>query len=111
LPAADLVIANLIIEYIGYEHFANAVRKAAPKYVSCVIQVNGDDCFVSESPWLGTLAILEKQLFGEVEAIGLTDCLQDLGYARTSETEYVLPGSKRFQRLDFQARLLFPRMQ
>ncbi|MBQ5519250.1 MAG: class I SAM-dependent methyltransferase, partial [Clostridiales bacterium] len=37
LPSADLVIANLLIEYIGYEAFQNAVKKIGPGYVSCVI--------------------------------------------------------------------------
>ena len=43
LPKADMVIANLLIEYIGYECFQKAVRRVNPKYVSCIIQINIDD--------------------------------------------------------------------
>ena len=31
LPKADMVIANLLIEYIGYDCFQNAVRQVNPK--------------------------------------------------------------------------------
>ena len=33
LPKADMVVANLLIEYIGYECFQNAIRQVSPKYV------------------------------------------------------------------------------
>ena len=34
LPKADMVIANLLIEYIGYECFQEAIQHVNPKYVS-----------------------------------------------------------------------------
>ena len=37
LPHSDLLIANLLIEYIGYEAFQKVVKKINPKYVSAVI--------------------------------------------------------------------------
>ncbi|MDE6133816.1 MAG: class I SAM-dependent methyltransferase, partial [Oscillospiraceae bacterium] len=52
LPADDLVIANLLIEYIGYEYFQRVVKQVKPKYVSCGIQINTDKEFVSDSPYL-----------------------------------------------------------
>lgn len=52
LPKADMVIANLLIEYIGYECFQNAIRQVNPKYVSCIIQINMEDSWVSDSPYL-----------------------------------------------------------
>ena len=39
LPHSGLIIANLLIEYIGYEVFKNAVVNVDPDYVSCVIQI------------------------------------------------------------------------
>lgn len=50
LPKADMVIANLLIEYIGYECFQEVIRHVAPKYVSCIIQINIEDNWVSDSP-------------------------------------------------------------
>lgn len=52
LPNADFVIANLLIEYIGYDCFKNVIKQVKPKYVSCGIQINTDKEFVSESPYL-----------------------------------------------------------
>jgi len=43
LPQAQLLIANLLIEYIGYGAFQRAVLQTAPEYVSCVIQINTDE--------------------------------------------------------------------
>ena len=38
LPGAELVIADLLIEYIGYDAFATVTQYIKPKYVSCIIQ-------------------------------------------------------------------------
>lgn len=40
LPHADMVIANLLIEYIGYKCFQNKIIQIKPTYVSCIIQIN-----------------------------------------------------------------------
>lgn len=34
LPEAELLVANLFIEYVGYRNFQRAVFKAAPRFVS-----------------------------------------------------------------------------
>ena len=52
LPQVDMLIANSLIEYIGYECFKKVVTVTKSVYVSCIIQVNVDDSFVSESPYL-----------------------------------------------------------
>ena len=48
LPSAQLLVANLLIEYIGYECFQNIVKIVQPQYVSCVIQINTETSFVSD---------------------------------------------------------------
>ena len=53
LPQSELVIANLFVEYVGYEAFKSAVLKANARYVSCTIQINSDvEAWVSDSPYL-----------------------------------------------------------
>ena len=52
LPQVNMLIANLLIEYIGYECFKKVVAVTKPIYVSCIIQINVDDSFVSDSPYL-----------------------------------------------------------
>ena len=61
LPKAELVIANLLVEYIGYKAFAEAVTQVGAKYVSCVIQINGEaEKWVSESPYLHAFDRLDE---------------------------------------------------
>lgn len=37
LPCAELLVANLLIEYIGYECFQWVVKLVKPQYISCII--------------------------------------------------------------------------
>lgn len=60
LPGADMVIANLLVEYIGYECFQNVIRQVMHKYVSCIIQINVEDGWVSDSPYLQVFDKLEE---------------------------------------------------
>ena len=55
LPQVQLVIANLLIEYIGYEAFQEAIRNISPEYVSCVIQINTDEKNWVSDPTEGSL--------------------------------------------------------
>ena len=60
IPQAELMIANLLIEYIGYENFQRTIKHVQPKFVSCVIQVNTDEVFVSDSPYSHAFDSLDK---------------------------------------------------
>ena len=100
LPRADLVIANLLIEYIGYEAFQNVLDIVNPQYVSCMIQVNKDSGFVSDSPYLHVfdcLNVVHHQLF-EKE---LTNALRHKGYIQNYGIEKPLPNGKALLRLDY----------
>ena len=53
LPQSQLLVANLLIEYIGYDAFVRAVNIINPEYISCVIQINTDEeMWVSDSPYI-----------------------------------------------------------
>jgi hypothetical protein len=60
LSHADMIVANLLIEYIGYECFQKAVHQVKPKYVSCIIQINTEDGWISDSPYLHVFDALEQ---------------------------------------------------
>ena len=60
LPKAELLVANLLIEYIGYDCFRKAVRQVQPQYVSCIIQKNEGDGWVSDSPYIHVFNDLDK---------------------------------------------------
>ena len=101
LPHADLVIANLLIEYVGYEAFCKAVEKIAPSYVSCVIQINtGEEQWVSESPYLHAFDGLDEvHCQMEEEALGLA--MSSIGFEVIARDETPLPNAKRLMRIDY----------
>lgn len=103
LPSADLVIANLLIEYIGYECFQRVIGQVNPKYVSCGIQINTDKEFVSDSPYLHAFDGLNS-VHHQMETDELTRSMTDIGYKTVSETEYPLPNGKKLVQADFEYR-------
>lgn len=101
LPLAELVIANLFIEYVGCECFGKAVAKMAPEYVSCVIQIDPADSFVSESPFTSKLGVLDG-VHQTVDAAGLVNVMSCQGYGVLTDCIAAeLPNGKRFRRIDF----------
>jgi hypothetical protein len=86
-------VANLLIEYIGYEDFVRAVELVKTGYVRC-FQVNPDNSFVSDSPYLYILGRLDRvhhQIDGDV----LEACIDRLGYSRRLAQEKDLPNGKK----------------
>lgn len=100
LPPADLVIANLLIEYIGYECFQSVIKQVSPKYISCGIQINTAEKFVSDSPYLHSFDGL-KNIHHHIEPAELTSHMNNIGYRKISETEYPLPNGKKLVKIDF----------
>lgn len=101
LPKADMVIANLLIEYIGYECFQRAVQRAAPKYVSCIIQINMEDNWVSDSPYLHVFDGLE-QVHHQMEEQALEKAMLAVGYHPVKTVEHMLPNGKKLVQIDFE---------
>ncbi len=101
LPEAQLLMANLLIEYIGYDVFQRVIRKVNPEYVSCVIQINTDDKqWVSDSPYLHAFDRLDEvhhQLEGDILSAKLTE----IGYSNILQTRTPLPNGKALLRMDF----------
>lgn len=100
LPHAELLIANLLIEYIGYGHFQKAVLAVEPKYVSCAIQINTDEGFVSDSPYLHVFDRLEE-VHHQMEEHALSQAMDAIGYRQILREEAGLPNGKKLVRLDF----------
>lgn len=101
LPKAELLIANLLIEYIGYECFQKAVEQVQPKYVSCIIQINVDDSWVSDSPYIHVFDDLDK-VHHQMEENSLIQTLIDIGYKRIAQIENPLPNGKKLVQFDFE---------
>lgn len=100
LPRAELLIADLLIEYIGYDCFQKAVLQACPQYVSCIIQINVDDSWVSDSPYIHAFDDLDR-VHHQMEEKLLIQTLEDIGYERIAQIEKPLPNGKKFVQLDF----------
>ena len=105
LPEAQLVIANLLIEYIGYDAFGKVVSHVSPEYVSCVIQINTDEAqWVSDSPYIHAFDRLDE-VHHQMSKEELTSAVEEIGYTLISEALTPLPNGKALQRLDYKKRL------
>ena len=103
LPEADLLIADLLVEYIGYTCFQKAVRRVKPHVVSCVIQINPGDGWVSDSPYLHVFDGLER-VHCQMEEAALSQTMATIGYREAKSLERELPNGKKLLRLDFKRR-------
>lgn len=104
LPKADMVIANLLIEYIGYECFQKAVRHVNPRFVSCVIQINTEDNWVSDSPYLHVFDRLE-QIHHQMQEQALEESMTEVGYHIIRTLERLLPNGKKLVQMDFERKI------
>lgn len=100
LPKAELVVANLFVEYVGYDAFAAAVEKVAPRWVSVGIQLNEGDGFVSDSPYLHVFDGLEA-VHTQMEEAPLTAALASVGFHLLQSRRFPLPNGKALLRLDY----------
>lgn len=102
LPKADLIIANLLVEYVGYESFIKAVAKVKPRYVSCVIQINETEKqWVSDSPYIHAFDGLNS-VHCQMEEDELTKVMNKAGYKAINKIRDILPNGKSLVRIDYQ---------
>lgn len=85
---------------IGYECFKKAVKQVNPKYVSCVIQINMEGNWVSDSPYLHVFDALE-QIYHQIEEKALEKAMLEIGYHMIKTLEHALPNGKKPVQIDF----------
>ena len=100
LPPAELVIANLLIEYIGYASFLNAIMRIAPMIVSCLIRCDADDNWVSDSPYKQVFECLEA-IHMNIDSHELTEYMNGIGYTLVRSETFPLPNGKGLLLLDY----------
>ena len=100
LPSADLVIANLFVEYIGYDAFTHHMKVMSPRYISVIIQINEQDGFVSESPYIRAFDRV-CEVHHQMEEDKLSDELVLIGYSKLYREDIPLPNGKKFVQVDF----------
>lgn len=93
LPRADTVIADLFIEYIGCNAFIRQILKIRPRSVSCVIQLNCGEGFVSQSPYESAFDGL-NEIHRDVDENELGEAMKAAGYTLLKRAQKNLPNGK-----------------
>ena len=102
LPEAELVIANLVIEYVGLEPFKKGIIKTGARYVSCIIQINTDEeSWVSDSPYLHSFDGLDA-VHHQMEEQSLVMAMNEIGFDLLKKDAMPLPNGKKLVMLDFE---------
>lgn len=103
IPPVDLMIADLLIEYVGIDNFCAKAAQAKPRTVSCVIQgSDGPQDFVSESPYQAQFQEIAK-LHLDITEPALTASFGRCGYTQCFKEIIPLPNGKQLIRLDYEA--------
>ncbi|MCL2659830.1 MAG: class I SAM-dependent methyltransferase [Acidobacteriaceae bacterium] len=101
LQAADLVMANMVVEHIYPDNFMEIAGKLTKPIVSVTIQFNPDGEMASSSGFEPALEEIVRH--GRIcEETSLAASMRGVGYTLIGRTEYHLPNEKIFIRLDFQ---------
>ena len=99
LPKVELVIANLLVEYIGYDAFIHHMKVLSPEFISVIIQINEQDGFVSESPYIHIFDRV-SEVHHQMEEDILTDLLEEIGYSKLYRDDIPLLNGKKFVQVD-----------
>ncbi|WP_141502952.1 class I SAM-dependent methyltransferase [Paenibacillus luteus] len=102
LPKTDLLIANLIIEYVGDASFVSFINQNRNHVgvVSCTIQNNQADGFVSQSDYISAFDPL-LTISHNIDAKKIIKQFSNEKFRCLKTKEYILPNGKKFIRLDF----------
>ncbi|TCL02085.1 class I SAM-dependent methyltransferase [Sodalis ligni] len=100
VPEVEIIVANLVIEYIGLNIFTKLLAENPPKYVSCVIQINCENAFVSSTPFEEHFEEISS-FHNDINEKQLIKTLQLIGFRNNFVKAHSLPNKKNFLRLDF----------
>ncbi len=100
LPKAEFIIANLFLEYVGYDAFIGALNQMESRYVSCVIQVNGEENWVSDSPYEKCFDGLDT-VHHLITEDGLKEEMEKNNFEYVDRICKPLPNGKQLLRIDF----------
>lgn len=100
LPQTDMVVADLLIEYIGVEAFARLIDSAHPMAVCCAVQRNCGASFVSESACAQALQSI-GDIHKDIGVEELQAVMEGMGYRHVFQEDVSLPGGKQLVCVDF----------
>jgi len=102
IERVDLLIANLIIEYVGIDEFVAfaAANARSIGVLSCVIQRNNAEGFVSPTDYASSFDALASVSL-DIDPETLTSAMSCEGFVGLGCCEYPLPNDKTLIRQDF----------
>jgi hypothetical protein len=102
IERVDLLIANLIIEYVGLDEFVAFVAANAGSIgvLSCVVQRNDGEGFVSSTDYASSFDALAS-VSSDIEPETLISAMSVQGFVGLGRCEYPLPNGKALVRQDF----------
>jgi hypothetical protein len=102
IERVDLLIANLIIEYVGIDEFVAfaAANAGSIGVLSCVIQRNDAEGFVSSTEYASSFDALAS-VSSDIDPETLTAAMSEGGFVALGRCEYPLPNDKTLIRQDF----------
>lgn len=100
IPDSEMIIANLIIEYIGIDNFKKIICKSNAIYISCVIQVSNYNSFVSNTPFMNYFDDI-SDIHSDIDKNSLIDGLKCIGYDLLFTDEIKMKNNKSLVRIDF----------
>ncbi|MDR7159683.1 hypothetical protein [Arthrobacter sp. BE255] len=106
LETTDLLIANLIVEYVGEREFAAfaAKNRASIKVLSCVTQLNNAAGLVSKTEFSDSFDGLAS-IATDIVTGRFADAMVEGGFEAVKERTYPLPNGKLLCRQDFRSPL------
>lgn len=102
IERVGLLIANLVVEYIGLDEFAAFAAANVPSIgvLSCVVQRNDAEAFVSSTDYAPSFDALAS-VSSDIDPDTLTSAMSDAGFVALGRWEYPLPNDKTLVRQDF----------
>lgn len=93
------IIANLLMEYIGYTRFQKLAKQSSA-VIRVVIQQDFAEGFVSDFPDLPSFAALNT-IHEQLQEVELTRSMLSIDYSLSKRTLSPLPNGKALLRLDY----------
>lgn len=102
LPFSNILICNLIVEYLGVYKFTELIKNNRENIniVSCVIQKNNNNSFVSSSGLSSEFDPL-MSIHNDIDRDELLNSFINTGFQCIKNLVYPLPNGKEFIRIDF----------
>ncbi len=102
LKNIDLVVANLVFEYLNEEIVIPKISKILKSggILSIVFQIDNNNSFVSKTKYSDKLACLDN-IHHTVKENYLQNILEENNFTKVSEENYSLPNNKSLKRIDY----------